>query len=153
MHEYMSKTRQWDLICPGFPEEVARTRRWIRDLLHDTPHTDDAALIVTELASNALRHSTSGNGDGTFRITLIRFPGTVTLSVTDSGGSPTAPHVENPTADATHGRGLSLVTALATHVHIHGDDHHGHTVTAELHLTHMPSTTTPQLPSPGTTTR
>lgn len=49
----------------------------------------------------------------------------------DSGGTHTTPRPAHPDDDATHGRGLALVAALATRLHIHGD-HHGHTITAEL---------------------
>lgn len=134
MHEYTSRVRIWELTCPGLLEEVGRARRWTRDILSNTPCADDAALIVTELGSNALRHSSSGSGHGAFHIVLVHSPRTVAISVTDSGGSRTAPHVEKPRDDDTHGRGLRLVTALAHHVQIHGDDHQGHTVTAEFHL-------------------
>lgn len=134
MHEYTSRVRIWELTCPGLLQEVGRARRWTRDVLSDTPYADDAALIVTELGSNALRHSSSGSGYGAFHVALAHSPNTVAISVTDSGGSRTTPHVEKPRDDDTHGRGLRLVTALAHRIQIHGDDRHGYTVTAEFHL-------------------
>lgn len=57
MHECMSKVRIWELSCPGFREEVSRARQCARGTLADSPHADDAALIVTELSINALLHS------------------------------------------------------------------------------------------------
>ncbi|WP_107115536.1 ATP-binding protein [Streptomyces specialis] len=66
-------------------------------------------------------------------------PQTVTISVTDNGGTATTPHIEHPTLDAQGGRGLALVTALATTVQIRRDPT-GHTVTAEL-LTGPPDPT------------
>ncbi|NSC22851.1 ATP-binding protein [Streptomyces albus subsp. chlorinus] len=131
MHEYMSDWRIWELTCPGLPEEVSRARRWTRDVLRDSPHADDAALIVSELGSNALLHSASGSTNGSFRVSLHRSPGTVVLAVTDTGGSTTKPHAETPDVDETHGRGLSLVTALASRVRVSGDDY-GRTVTVEM---------------------
>ncbi|WP_031028060.1 ATP-binding protein [Streptomyces albus] len=131
MHEYMSDWRIWELTCPGLPEEVSRARRWTRDVLHDSPHADDAALIVSELGSNALMHSASGGPNGSFHVSLHRSRGTVLLAVTDTGGSTTKPHVETPGEDDTHGRGLSLVTALAGRVRVSGDDY-GRTVTVEM---------------------
>ena len=53
------------------------------------------------------------------------------LAVTDTGGGPTKPHVETPDEDETHGRGLGLVTALASRVRVSGDDY-GRTVTVEM---------------------
>ncbi|WP_127356057.1 ATP-binding protein [Actinacidiphila soli] len=134
MDEYTSKLRVWGLTCPGFPEEVSRARRWTRDILSHSPHADDVALIVSELGANALVHTASGDGTGTFHITLALSDLVIAISVTDSG-SGTAPTIEHPGTDATHGRGLGMVAALADNVEIHGD-HHGHTITAELLMPH-----------------
>lgn len=100
-------------------------------MLHDSPHADDATLIVSELGSNALVHSASGSLNGSFHVSLHRSRGTVVLAVTDTGGGTTKPHVETPGEDDTHGRGLSLVTALANRVRVSGDDF-GRTVTVEM---------------------
>lgn len=138
MHEYTSSPRVWGLSCPGSPEEVGRVRRWTRDVLRDSPCADDAALIVTELSANAVLHTASGDGGpvgGAFHVSLAVSDVVVSISVTDSGGTKTAPTVEHPADEATHGRGLAMVTALAHQVETHGDQH-GHTVTA--HLTHAP---------------
>ncbi|MEW1860689.1 ATP-binding protein [Streptomyces sp. NPDC088194] len=134
MDEYTSRVRVWGLTCPGSPEEVGRARRWTRDILRESPCADDAALIVTELGANALLHTISGDPAGTFHITLAVSAQLVSISVTDSGGTKTAPRVERPTVEDTHGRGLSMVNALAQRVETHGD-RHGHTVTAHLHHT------------------
>jgi anti-sigma regulatory factor (Ser/Thr protein kinase) len=132
MHEYTSKVRIWELTCPGHLEEVGRARRWTRDVLSDSGHADDAALIVTELGTNALLHSASGNQGEAFSLTISRTPETVLISVTDTGGTRTTPHVEHSDENDTHGRGLALVSTLAQRLHITGDDKHGHTVTVEL---------------------
>ncbi|GEB51948.1 ATP-binding protein [Streptomyces cacaoi] len=131
MHEYTSKVRIWELTCPGLPEEIGRVRRWTRDVLSGTPYADDAALIVSELGSNALLHSASGSPNGSFHVSLHRSPGTVVLAVTDTGGAETKPHVESPDENDINGRGLGLVTALASRVRISGDDY-GRTVTVEM---------------------
>ncbi|WP_425470539.1 ATP-binding protein [Streptomyces reniochalinae] len=132
----MSTERIWELICPGLPEEVGRVRRWTRDVLHDSPHADDAALIVSELGSNALIHSASGSPNGSFHVSLHRTPGTVVLAVTDTGGGETKPHVATPNEDETHGRGLGLIAALANRVRVSGDDY-GRTVTVEINDQHQ----------------
>lgn len=118
---------------PGHMEQVGHARRWTRDILSEGPHADDAALIVTELGTNALLHSASGNQGEAFYLTITHTPETVWISVTDAGGTRTTPHVEHPDEDDTHGRGLALVSALTQDLHVHGNDEYGHTVTAELH--------------------
>ncbi|PJE97196.1 hypothetical protein CUT44_13955 [Streptomyces carminius] len=127
MDEYTSTVQVWELSCPRLPAEVARARRWTRDILTGSPHADDAALIVTELSANAVTHTTGP----AFRITITRTTQAVTLAVTDTGGSPTHPHITHPDEESTHGRGLAIVTHLAAALEIHHDTG-GHTVTATL---------------------
>ena len=133
MHEYTSTPRIWGLTCPGFPEEISRARRWTLDVLADCPRGDDAVLIVSELATNALVH-TASKAD-VFHVALIRSPHVLAISVTDRGGPDTGPRVEHPDEGATNGRGLGIVALLATHVHVEGDQTR-RTITAELHLPH-----------------
>jgi anti-sigma regulatory factor (Ser/Thr protein kinase) len=121
----------WELTCAGSPEEVGRARRWTRTVLRGSPHAEDAEVIVSELASNAVLHSDSGQPAGTFRLRLAVTFDTVEISVTDAGGTPTAPRLAWPDEEDTHHRGLLVVNALAQHVEIRGD-HRGRTVTAHL---------------------
>ncbi|MEU5925275.1 ATP-binding protein [Streptomyces antimycoticus] len=130
MDEYMSSPRVWGLTCPGFREEVTRARRWTRDILSGHPCVDDAELVVSELGSNALNHTASGTDFGTFHLTLSLSAQTVAISISDSGGSP-EPHPTEADPYDTHGRGLSIVMALACRVDITGNQH-GRTVTAQL---------------------
>jgi two-component sensor histidine kinase len=131
MDEYMSRRQVWSLVCPGLPEEVGRVRRWTRDILGDSACADDAALIATELGSNALLHTASGGNSGVLSVMFSVDDLFVSISVLDSGGTKTEPQTEHPSDDDTHGRGLQLVTALALNVEVHGDNK-GHTVTAHL---------------------
>lgn len=131
MHEYTSSARVWGLTCPGFPEEVSRARRWTRDILRGSPLAEDAELIVSELSANAILHTASGMGSGSFHLALAVTRQVIALSVTDGGGTGTAPKVEHQDDEAEHGRGLDMVTALAHRVVIHGSEG-GYTVTAEL---------------------
>ncbi|MFE4962322.1 ATP-binding protein [Streptomyces sp. NPDC056660] len=131
MHEYTSRVRVWGLTCPGFPEEVSRARRWTRDILRGSPLVDDAALIVSELSTNALLHTSSGGECGSFHLALAVAPQVIALSVTDDGGGGSAPKVEHQGQDAEHGRGLGMVSALAQRVVVQGVNG-GYTVTAEL---------------------
>ncbi|MEU0585748.1 ATP-binding protein [Streptomyces sp. NPDC006132] len=131
MHEYTSTSRVWGLTCPGFPEEVSRARRWTRDILRDSPLADDAELIVSELSANAILHTASGLEAGSFHLAVAVSAQVIALSVTDDGGTSTAPKAEHQDQDAEHGRGLGMVSTLAHRVVVHDTDG-GHTVTAEL---------------------
>ncbi|MGZ0200315.1 ATP-binding protein [Streptomyces sp. RM1] len=132
MHEYTSTARVWGLSCPGFPEEVSRARRWTRDILRGSPLADDAALIVSELSTNAIRHTASGLDSGIFHLAVAVSAQVVAVSVTDDGGTGTAPKIEHQDHDAEHGRGLDMVSLIAHRVAVHSSDH-GYTVTAELY--------------------
>ncbi|MFE7213303.1 ATP-binding protein [Streptomyces sp. NPDC057611] len=131
MHEYTSSARVWGLSCPGFPEEVSRARRWTRDILRGSPLAEDAELIVSELSANAILHTASGLQAGGFHLALAVSAQVIALSVTDDGGSGTAPKVEHQDQDAEHGRGLGMVSTIAHRVVVHNSQG-GHTVTAEL---------------------
>ncbi|GGZ85704.1 ATP-binding protein [Streptomyces bluensis] len=132
MHEYTSTARVWGMSCPGFPEEVSRARRWTRDILRGSPLAENAELIVSELSTNAILHTASGMESGGFHLALAVSPQVIALSVTDDGGTGTAPKVEHQDQDAEHGRGLDMVSALAHRVVIHNSQTGGFTVTAEL---------------------
>ncbi len=116
---------------PGLPEEIHQARRFTDQCLNGSPVADDAGLIVSELATNALRHAASGSPAGAFHLTLTLSRQVLAISVTDAGGTARGPELKCPSTEATRGRGLGIVTALAAHVEIHGD-HQGRTVTAKL---------------------
>ena len=134
MHEYTSTARVWGLTCPGFPEEVSRARRWTRDILRGSPLADDAELIVSELSANAILHTASGRESGSFHLAPAVSSQIIALSVTDDGGTGTAPKTVHQDQDAEHGRGLGMVSVIAHRVVVHESDG-GHTVTAELFMT------------------
>ncbi|MFE9880084.1 ATP-binding protein [Streptomyces sp. NPDC005784] len=131
MHEYTSTARVWGLTCPGFPEEVSRARRWTRDILRGSPLAEDAELIVSELSANAILHTASGKESGSFHLALAVSSQVIALSVTDGGGTGSAPAVEHQDQEAEHGRGLGMVSVIAHRVVVRDSDG-GHTVTAEL---------------------
>ncbi|KPI06634.1 hypothetical protein OK074_4073 [Actinobacteria bacterium OK074] len=137
MHEYMSKARVWGLTCPGFPEEIGRARRWTRDILRGSPLAGNAELIVSELSTNAILHTASGMESGSFHVALAVSPQVIALSVTDDGGAGTTPKAERQDDQAEHGRGLSMVSALAHRVVVR-NSLGGYTVTAELFTETIP---------------
>jgi anti-sigma regulatory factor (Ser/Thr protein kinase) len=135
--ESTNAARIWALTCPGRLEEVGRARRWTLDILDGCTHADDAALIVGELGANAVVHTASGHDTGTFRVCVSRSDHVITISVTDCGGTATAPRIGHAGDEATHGRGLGIVAVLAAEVRVQGDQA-GRTITAELRIQPMP---------------
>lgn len=71
------------ITLPGFSCMAAVARLAVRALLPGNPRADDAELIVSELATNAIRHSTSRGGY--FELTLDLAPGRVRIEVRDGG--------------------------------------------------------------------
>jgi two-component sensor histidine kinase len=67
---------------------------------------DDAMLVVTELATNAVRYAASS-----FTVHLSR--GNVTVRVAVRDDSRTAPHERLVGATATSGRGLTIVDGVS----------------------------------------
>jgi anti-sigma regulatory factor (Ser/Thr protein kinase) len=103
---------------PGYSEtlpcdeaSVGRARRLVRTALAAwglDAAADDGSLIVSELVTNAVRHS----GGAACRVIVTRHGhGRVRVAVTDR--SRRMPDLLNAPADAVSGRGLALVDALA----------------------------------------
>jgi len=61
-------------LFPGDPAQVAHARRFVRRALAGHRAASDAALLTSELATNAICHTTSGQG-GTFEIVVNPAPG------------------------------------------------------------------------------
>lgn len=133
---------------PGDPRELRAARTWTRAVLDGHARSEDAALIVTELGTNALMHTTSGGSGGSFGVALTVSDLAVTIAVTDSGSRVTNPEVQCPAPDSTHGRGLGMVTALADRVMVQGSAE-GRTVTAELLIRVSPDSLAPSSTHPG----
>jgi signal transduction histidine kinase len=91
------------------PRSPALARQMVRDVLTDwhLPHlAEDAMIVVSELATNAVRHARSG-----LAVTLTSTQLGVRITVTDSSGQLPVLHRAAP-SDRT-GRGLELVDRLA----------------------------------------
>ncbi|MFF5258743.1 ATP-binding protein [Actinomadura viridis] len=94
------------------PACVRPTRRWLVKLLESGPShvrevTDDAALLLSETLTNAIRY---GIGPSV-TCSMALCPSAVHVEVTNRAGSD-LPHVVRD-ADAEHGRGLPILAALA----------------------------------------
>jgi two-component sensor histidine kinase len=70
-------------------------------------------LLVSELVTNAVQHSKSGEPGGSVTVALCPGPAGLLIQVRDDGGQ-SEPRVTGLSADAAeHGYGLRLVDALA----------------------------------------
>ncbi|MER6827579.1 ATP-binding protein [Streptosporangium sp. NPDC000563] len=117
---------------PATPDQVRNARAFVADILGDDhPLRDDATLLTSELATNAVEHTTTPTDTGTAGTTAGDRPPefVVTVAFTSHGviitvqdpGSTQIPHVKNPSLNATGGRGLLLVNDLATRWGFHRD--------------------------------
>lgn len=88
----------------GTPEQVSLARSKVREYLADCPLADDATLIVSELASNAVLHSLSRVG--TFTISCEYFSDYIWLECLDDGGAWIKPEPDG------RPHGLDIVTLL-----------------------------------------
>jgi anti-sigma regulatory factor (Ser/Thr protein kinase) len=106
-------------VFPGHPGQVAHARRFVQRALADERAAEDAALLTSELATNAICHTATGQG-GTFEIVISRHPAIVRIAVIDAG-APTVPTLPAPGSLDASGRGLSLVEALTRQWGHHGN--------------------------------
>jgi serine/threonine-protein kinase RsbW len=118
----------WRRKFPGDPRELRVMRRWLASLLPECPARDDLALAATELASNAIRHTASGQG-GQFAVEVTRSPGVVRVAVTDGGGAGEPRVIDDPLSE--HGRGLRAVGGLSERMGVSGG-HLGRRVWADI---------------------
>lgn len=75
----------WTRSYPGQPTMVSAARRWLAGILYGTPIVDDAVLLLSEIATNALRHTASGTHQGTFLVHVTTRQGWLRVEVTDLG--------------------------------------------------------------------
>lgn len=105
---------KWCRPFPGLPQEVAEARHFVASLLEveEARAVEDAVLIVSELASNAIRHSRSGWEGGWFLV-IVKFElDRVRIEVVDEGGAG-VPRLLDASDQAEGGRGLMLAAACA----------------------------------------
>nr|WP_062338299.1 ATP-binding protein [Herbidospora sakaeratensis] len=96
----------------GGRDQVVLARRLVSATIgRDHPLHDDSVLLTSEIATNAVVHSRSGDG-GVFTVTVWFSADEVRVCVQDEG-SPDPPCARHATATATNGRGLPLLDALA----------------------------------------
>lgn len=105
-----SPTLEARLELPGDPRSVSVARTLLTQLLGQwemEDFVDLAALLITELVANAIRHV-----PGTCAVELTRRGDALRIAVVDTGAG--MPNLQSPGLSAFGGRGLHIVNALAT---------------------------------------
>ncbi|MEV8563341.1 ATP-binding protein [Streptomyces sp. NPDC051917] len=103
---------KWCRAFHGLPDEVPHARHFVASLLADRGPVEDAVLVVSELATNALRHTRSGSAGGCFFVVVGLSDDLVRIEVVDQGGE-LVPHLCHATDREEGGRGLRLIAAFA----------------------------------------
>lgn len=100
----------WSTRLPAHPTSSRAARRFVTEALSRwgcTEAVDDAVLLVSELVTNAVLHARAP-----VDLVVRRSRGAIRIEVFDEGQGTPEPQFGPP--DATGGRGLGLVHAVAT---------------------------------------
>jgi anti-sigma regulatory factor (Ser/Thr protein kinase) len=112
------------VLLPHKPSSVGRARRSLGADLRAhgirEPVAGEAALVLSELMSNAIRHAHPLPG-AQVRVAWTLKGGTLELAVSDGGG-PTHPRTARPCLSSLGGRGLSIVGQLSHRWGVRTDD-------------------------------
>ena len=96
MAQAMQTERLAVLAADWFPGEAAavgQAREFVRGVLGNAwPRLDDVLLMVSEVASNAVRHTASGDDGGWFDLTVSATGVAVRIAIADRGGSSEPAH-------------------------------------------------------------
>jgi len=110
MHEVtIAPPLVWSRTFPAAATQIGQTRRFLAGILGDLPAADDAVLCLSELATNATVHSRSRDG-GHYTVRIELHSQHLRVAVCDQGGLWTSPGDRGE----HHGRGLLIVSRLAT---------------------------------------
>jgi anti-sigma regulatory factor (Ser/Thr protein kinase) len=107
----MSATAEGALDLPALPRSVPAARRHARRTAREAGLPEDTSdalhLLVSELVTNAVVHARTD-----VRLHIVVTPDEIRVEVCDQGGL--HPRLRTHSASATTGRGLRLLSALAS---------------------------------------
>ncbi len=109
----------------GEAAQVSRARRFVSGLLGDNwPSADEVTLLTSEIVSNAVQHSGSGDG-GELEVAVSMDGRSVRVEVRDQGGvsAPQITETGNGIDVPADGRGLMIVDVLADRWGYDGGEH------------------------------
>ncbi|KUM93819.1 hypothetical protein AQI88_24885 [Streptomyces cellostaticus] len=121
------------MTLPSQEASVPASRHFAEDLLSrwgiGEDERDSAALIVDELASNAVQH-----GHALMTLLLVLDAGELLITLTDSGAVVPHEHGHADLAPDEHGRGTGIVDFLALWTEVH-DNEEGREVRVGMRIT------------------
>ena len=115
------KTVRWRFA--GEAAQVGRARRFVAGVLgEEWPTLADVTLLTSEVVSNAVQHTASGNG-GSFEVAVSMGAATVRVEVRDEGAGSVPQVADAGGSDMlAGGRGLVIVDMVADRWGHDGDD-------------------------------
>jgi anti-sigma regulatory factor (Ser/Thr protein kinase) len=128
-------------VLVGEAASVAAARAFVRQALGQVPGVaaaavQDAAMCTSELVTNAIVHTRSGNPGGTFRLGVQLHRTYAVVEVEDQGRTDGAgPELRLGDGLGEGGRGLWIVSQLAASLQ-DAPTEHGHLVRARIALFH-----------------
>jgi len=110
----MGEAAVWESVTVAGRAERARVARAFTAGVPGPGHPGEygAALVVSELFANSVRHSGSSAAGQTVTVAVRAAGGVIRVEVTDRGGSG-VPQLRACGGEAEDGRGLGLVAGLA----------------------------------------
>src|SRR5258708_22009107 len=104
-HRPAAHRAAWSRTFPATPRNVGQARVFLGTILGASSACRDAALCLSELATNAVTHSNSRHPGGDFTVQVTLIASRLRVEIHDAGG----PWNVHPGHDATGGRGLQIV--------------------------------------------
>jgi hypothetical protein len=109
-------TAWWTRRFRGGADQVPEVRQWLGDLLPDCAARADVLLLASELCTNAIVHSRSGEAGGQFSVDIDWAPNLARVVIGDQGSAKApaiAPRSDGAIQLSESGRGLLIVDDLA----------------------------------------
>lgn len=120
----------WVMTFDGVPERLADVRERVRQIVGDVDGVDDVVLVASELATNAIRHSASGEPGGSYELQVVALSDAWHVRIGDQGPRRSPNPTDKLDADEA-GRGMAVVAGLARSWAVIGNSA-GRTVWAEI---------------------
>jgi serine/threonine-protein kinase RsbW len=127
-----ASTTSHEQVFPAEASQVSAARAFLSAIVAGGPAADAAVLCLSELATNAVVHSRSGEPGGSFSVRVRLAGRRLRVEVGDQGGPWDSPG--RVSTDEQNGRGLQIVGQLAARWGCAGHSRTGWTVWYELDL-------------------